>query len=88
MLCSYVFINKGDISNALSGIFEDTVEEYFDIDLILKHFDDWYKKYPESYENAYVGLSIPKLISPLIRIRLLEWNPLEVNFKIMLNFKI
>ena len=48
--------------------------------MILKRFEEWQEKFPESYENAYVNLSIPKLISPLIKARQIEWNPVEVIF--------
>ena len=32
----------------------------------------------DSYANAYVSLSLPRLFSPLVRFCLVDWNPFEI----------
>ena len=65
----------------------EVAEDFYKIDLITKRFEAWKSLSLSSYNNAYILLSLPKLFSPLIRIELIDWNPLEVYFK-SLNKKI
>lgn len=55
------------------------VEEFSTVSSILDKFADWKTKFEEDYNDAYVGLCLPKLLSPLIKVELIDWNPLEVN---------
>ncbi|CAI2733347.1 unnamed protein product [Schistosoma spindalis] len=60
-----------------NALFEDVVEEFCELPLILERFIEWRNKYPESYQQAYVSLCLPQLFSPIIRIQLIGWNPLN-----------
>ncbi|CAH8631768.1 unnamed protein product [Schistosoma bovis] len=60
-----------------NALFEDVVEEFCKLPLILERFIEWRNKYPESYQQAYVSLCLPQLFSPIIRIQLIGWNPLS-----------
>ncbi|XP_053242581.1 PAX3- and PAX7-binding protein 1 isoform X2 [Podarcis raffonei] len=60
-----------------SKVFEDVVENFSSIDAIKSQFEAWRFKYSSSYNDAYIGLCLPKLLNPLIRLQLLTWNPLE-----------
>ncbi|CAH8628203.1 unnamed protein product [Schistosoma curassoni] len=60
-----------------NALFEDVVEEFCELPLILERFIEWRNKYPESYQQAYVSLCLPQLFSPIIRIQLIGWNPLS-----------
>ncbi|KAL7983573.1 hypothetical protein Chor_000449 [Crotalus horridus] len=60
-----------------SKIFEDVLENFSSIDCIKSQFEAWHSKYLSSYKDAYIGLCLPKLLNPLIRLQLLTWNPLE-----------
>ncbi|XP_066475178.1 PAX3- and PAX7-binding protein 1 isoform X2 [Tiliqua scincoides] len=60
-----------------SKVFEDVLENFHSIDCIKSQFEAWRSKYLSSYKDAYIGLCLPKLFNPLIRLQLLTWNPLE-----------
>ncbi|CAH8636379.1 unnamed protein product [Heterobilharzia americana] len=78
-----VIVKRGaDIDSLLvdaNALFEDVVEEFCELPLILERFTEWRAKSPESYRQAYVSLCLPQLFSPLIRIQLIGWNPLINN---------
>ncbi|VDP98600.1 unnamed protein product [Trichobilharzia regenti] len=59
-----------------NALFEDVVEEFCELPLILERFKEWRVMSPESYKQAYVSLCLPQLFSPIIRIQLIGWNPL------------
>lgn len=59
-------------------VFEDVVEDFHSLDFIKSHFEVWRRDFAESYRDAYIGLCLPKLFNPLVRLQLTTWNPLEV----------
>ncbi|KAK7125845.1 hypothetical protein R3I93_021270 [Phoxinus phoxinus] len=71
-------------------VFEDVVEDFHSLDNIKTHFETWRKLYFTCYRDAYIGLCLPKLFNPLIRLQLTSWSPFEVecpNFEYMLWFE-
>jgi len=60
------------------SLFEDVIEDFSTVSEILERFEEWKRKYTDDYNDAYVGLCLPKLLSPLIKLSLISWNPLEV----------
>ncbi|XP_027478412.2 GC-rich sequence DNA-binding factor 2 isoform X2 [Zalophus californianus] len=68
---------QGDISQDHKKIFEDVHDDFCDIQHILLKFQQWREKYPDSYYEAFISLCIPKLLNPLIRVQLIDWNPLK-----------
>lgn len=71
-------------------VFEDVVEDFHSLDYIKSHFEVWRKEYANTYRDAYIGLCLPKLFNPLVRLQLITWNPLEAqcaNFEYMLWFE-
>ncbi|KAM6432823.1 intron Large complex component GCFC2 isoform 2-T2 [Rhynochetos jubatus] len=58
-------------------IFEDVHADFCDIRKILLKFQEWKEKFPDSYCDAYISFCLPKLLNPLIRVQLINWNPLE-----------
>ncbi len=68
-----------DIVSKVPEIFNDTLDDFHDMNIIKSRFEEWHSRYPATYEDAYVGLSLPKLFSPLIRIELIDWDPLNVS---------
>uniref|UniRef100_G3VKY6 GCF C-terminal domain-containing protein n=1 Tax=Sarcophilus harrisii TaxID=9305 RepID=G3VKY6_SARHA len=60
-------------------IFEDVNEEFSDVQKILLKFQQWREQFPDSYYEAYASLCLPKLLSPFIRIQMMDWNPLKVS---------
>ncbi|XP_007901492.2 intron Large complex component GCFC2 isoform X1 [Callorhinchus milii] len=68
---------KDQILTESKTIFEDVHEDYCSADRILAKFGFWRHNFPASYYDAYIGLSLPKILNPLIRAQLIAWNPLE-----------
>ncbi|XP_061596612.1 PAX3- and PAX7-binding protein 1 isoform X1 [Cololabis saira] len=71
-------------------VFEDVLEDFHSLDCIKRRFEAWRQAYPDCYRDAYIGLCLPKLFSPLVRLQLITWNPLEggcANFEYMLWFE-
>lgn len=71
-------------------VFEDVVEDFHSLDYIKSHFEVWRRDFADSYRDAYIGLCLPKLFNPLVRLQLITWNPLEAqceNFEYMVWFE-
>ena len=66
-------------------MFEDAVEDFHSLDFIKARFEVWRRDYVQCYREAYIGLCLPKLFNPLVRLQLITWSPLQVsrssNFK-------
>lgn len=54
------------------------MEEYCTVRGILSKFELWRETDIDAYTEAYVSLCIPKIISPIIRLQLVSWNPIMV----------
>nr|XP_020765826.1 GC-rich sequence DNA-binding factor 2 isoform X7 [Odocoileus virginianus texanus] len=70
--------SQGDILQDHKKIFEDVHSDFCNIQNILLKFQQWREKFPDSYYEAFISLCIPKLLNPLIRFQLIDWNPLKV----------
>ncbi|KAH7722015.1 SNARE domain containing protein [Aphelenchoides avenae] len=64
-----------------SHIFADARDDFSRVDRVLDRFVDWLTVDPTSYEEAYIALCIPKLVSPFVLLELLDWNPLRTASK-------
>ncbi|XP_069845192.1 intron Large complex component GCFC2 isoform X2 [Dipodomys merriami] len=71
--------SRGDLLQDCKRVFEDVHDDFCNIQNILLKFQQWREKFPDSYSDAFIGLCIPKLLSPLIRVQLLDWNPLKLD---------
>ncbi|XP_029303358.1 LOW QUALITY PROTEIN: PAX3- and PAX7-binding protein 1 [Cottoperca gobio] len=83
-------MEKDRIIRECKKVFEDVVEDFHSLDCIKSHFEVWRKEYADCYRDAYIGLCLPKLFNPLVRLQLITWNPLEsqcANFEYMLWFE-
>ncbi|XP_010629914.1 GC-rich sequence DNA-binding factor 2 isoform X2 [Fukomys damarensis] len=69
---------QGDILHDCGKVFEDVNDDFCNIQNILLKFQEWREKLPDSYYEAFIGLCIPKLLNPLIRVQLIDWNPLKL----------
>lgn len=54
------------------------MEEYCTVRGILSKFELWRETDIDAYTEAYVSLCLPKIISPIIRLQLVTWNPIMV----------
>jgi len=64
------------ISTELAEVFDDVIDDFCNIEYILKHFDTWRKNHGNSYLDAYISLCIPKLVIPFVKHEMVLWNPL------------
>ncbi|NXC50144.1 GCFC2 factor, partial [Penelope pileata] len=78
--------SKDNILEDSRKIFEDVHADFCDIRKILLKFQEWKEKFPDSYCDAYISFCLPKLLNPLIRVQLINWNPLEVGMIFQRNF--
>ncbi|XP_042102041.1 intron Large complex component GCFC2 isoform X4 [Ovis aries] len=76
--------SQGDILQDHKKIFEDVHSDFCNIQNILLKFQQWREKFPDSYYEAFISLCIPKLLNPLIRFQLIDWNPLKMELIIIL----
>lgn len=72
------FLTEAIVSDA-QLVFEDVIDEFCTVKSVLRHFEKWRCADWESYTEAYVSLCIPKVLSPLLKVQLLMWNPLLVS---------
>ena len=72
-----LFAERERLSKEAATMFDDTLEEYHEFTLIKDRFEAWKWDHSDSYEEAWIGLCLPRLFTPLIRTKLITWNPLE-----------
>nr|CAB3264677.1 PAX3- and PAX7-binding protein 1-like [Phallusia mammillata] len=64
------------VHSSLNDVFEDVIEDFCDVECILKRFAGWRAQHEDSYLDAYIALCIPKLVTPYVKFKLILWNPL------------
>uniref|UniRef100_A0A8C4TX64 GC-rich sequence DNA-binding factor 2 n=1 Tax=Falco tinnunculus TaxID=100819 RepID=A0A8C4TX64_FALTI len=69
--------SKDNVLEDSRKVFEDVHADFCDIRKILLKFQEWKEKFPDTYCDAYISFCLPKLLNPLIRVQLINWNPLE-----------
>ena len=79
VLSGVLYPTLEQLSASGKEVFADVVEDFHKLSLIKQRFEEWKFGFPESYQQAYISLCIPKLFAPLVRLQLLDWNPLEVS---------
>ncbi|KAK3577424.1 hypothetical protein CHS0354_032273 [Potamilus streckersoni] len=72
-------LERDDIFRVKEDLFEDVMEDFKELDAVRERFSQWKLEYGETYKEAYIGLCLPKLVNPFVRLQLLDWNPLEEN---------
>ncbi|KAH3737797.1 PAX3- and PAX7-binding protein 1-like [Dreissena polymorpha] len=72
---------RDEIIQKAGYVFEDVVDDFSDTGCIRERFASWKAGYGDTYREAYIGLCLPKLVNPFVRLQLIAWNPLEENSK-------
>uniref|UniRef100_A0A8K9XFZ6 GCF C-terminal domain-containing protein n=1 Tax=Oncorhynchus mykiss TaxID=8022 RepID=A0A8K9XFZ6_ONCMY len=88
-LTSYC-LERDRIVRESKKVFEDVLEDFHSLDSIKSRFEVWRHLYFTCYRDAYIGLCLPKLFNPLVRLQLITWSPLQekcANFEYMLWFE-
>uniref|UniRef100_A0A8C4Q0P3 GCF C-terminal domain-containing protein n=1 Tax=Eptatretus burgeri TaxID=7764 RepID=A0A8C4Q0P3_EPTBU len=70
---------KERILEEATNIWIDVWEEFGTVSGISIRFASWHKSFPAAYQQAFAALCLSRLLTPLIQIQLLRWNPLEPN---------
>ncbi|CAJ0572135.1 unnamed protein product, partial [Mesorhabditis spiculigera] len=74
---------KAELNAALQVVFVDALDEYSNISKVLDRIIDWLVVDGKSFQDAYVHLCIPKLLSPYIRLQLCQAEILkDPNFRL------
>ncbi|XP_017778141.1 PREDICTED: PAX3- and PAX7-binding protein 1 [Nicrophorus vespilloides] len=74
---SLYFDNEREQINVeVNAVFEDVVDDYSSIASILIKFEQWRLTDMSVYTEAYATLCLPKVVSPLVRLNLIFWDPL------------
>jgi GC-rich sequence DNA-binding factor len=60
-------------------VFSDVVDEFCSIRGVASRFESWRNTDADAYREAYVSLFLPKVLGPLVRLKMLLWNPLHVS---------
>ena len=66
---------RQDISAQARQVLGDVVEDFATLDGVMGRFEAWKKEDPDSYNDAFVSMCMPKVFSPLVRLQMLFWNP-------------
>ncbi|KAK7107892.1 PAX3- and PAX7-binding protein 1-like isoform X2 [Littorina saxatilis] len=70
-------MEQENIEGASTSLFEDALEDFVEMDLIRRRFEEWKFEFGDTYREAYIALCIPKLVNPFVRMQLMGWNPLK-----------
>lgn len=57
-------------------LFEDVVEDFSSVGGALRKFNQWRTEDKTAYCEAYVSITLPRILAPFIRLDLVSWNPL------------
>ncbi|XP_044266326.1 PAX3- and PAX7-binding protein 1 [Tribolium madens] len=68
---------REQLEGEIQEVFEDVVEDYSSVANILIKFEEWRETDLAAYNEAYATLCLPKVVSPLVRLDLIFWDPLN-----------
>lgn len=68
---------KDTIESDARLVFSDVVDEFCSIRGVALRFESWRNTDADAYREAYVNLCLPKVLGPLVRLKMLMWNPLQ-----------
>lgn len=70
-----------ELAEEAEYVFQDATDDFCDLALILRRFTEWKNRDLAAYKDAYVSVCLPKIVGPLIRLRMITWSPLDQNCK-------
>lgn len=68
---------REQILNDAQIVFDDVIDDYSSIANILIKFEQWKETDATAYTEAYATLCLPRVVTPLIRLNLVFWDPLD-----------
>ena len=58
----------GRLAPKQAAVFADALPEYADVQAVVQRLSTWRREFAQSYEDAYVVLSLPDVFGPFIRV--------------------
>ena len=68
---------KEEVLEAGEAAFRDAADEFGSLSAVKQQLEEWKRRYPGQYNDAYMSESVPALFAPFIRLELLSWTPLD-----------
>lgn len=68
---------REQIVEEIQEVLKDVVEDFSSVANILIKFEEWRENDLSAYNEAYATLCLPKVVSPLVRLDLIFWDPLN-----------
>ena len=69
--------DKESILSNVDKVFEDVSDDFATVAGVLQHFKRWRSFDEAAFEEAYVGLCLPKIFALWVRLEALAWNPVN-----------
>ena len=69
--------NQSQIVHQSKEILSDVVEDFAGVKNIADKFQDWKFNFEKSYNETFAGDSLRKILTPLVKLQLLQWNPMD-----------
>ena len=58
----------------VSAIMSDVDAEWRDLHVVAGHLHHWKERYPAAYHDAFIALSVPRLLAPFVRLHLMTFD--------------
>lgn len=65
-----------DAKDAAACVMRDAGAEYASIAPVKAKAEDWKRRFPKTYKDAWMSHAAPTLFAPFVRLELLSWSPL------------
>eukprot|EP01136_Pigoraptor_vietnamica_P025533 Opistho-1_new@79634 len=65
------------IAHAAAVVFDDAVDEVSSLAVVRSRFENWKRRYPDTYNDAFIGLSVPRVFASFARLEMITWHPLK-----------
>ncbi len=70
-----------EVISKQGGVFSDVLDDFSSISKLIMRFREWKYNFPESYDQAYISLCLPKLLAPYVQLELIPWKPNIDNYQ-------
>ena len=67
-----------DCGDAASCVMRDAGSEYASIAPVKTRAEDWKRRFPKTYKDAWMSHAAPTVFAPFARLELLSWSPLFI----------
>lgn len=69
-------LNHGEILSRMDDFYLDVFNAFHTLDhILLRYFTPWFTRYSDTWEAAYVDLSVADCAEVYVRVELVGWNP-------------